>query len=831
MENICHEISGIYFDVLPSAIFPSNLVKLRIIGNVITHLNEDIFAELGSLESLIVEDNKSITLLHRNLLKNNVHLKDVSFRGNQIRIIGKNVFRNLIRLESLNLSKNLITKINRKMMKISKNNCLKSLDLSNNQISFIKPNSFIAFGSLCDLKLGSNLLKKVPKNLFLANSELRMLFLDDNYLKEIPKDLLKKVENLRFLNLNGNLIENFHNDVFQTNHKLSSLFLSENYIENLPNCLNNLEKFSIENNKIKISSAILFQMSQFRNLTHINMNSNMLPDNMEPNFFENFPSLQLLEMKNIQNGPHFINLQSNFKMVSLNLENFQLNLNKFDNFNSLLNLTFLNLSGNKLHYLNNHFLRKLQNLEILLLSQCNITFIFEKCLNNLRKLTHLDVSFNEFSVIPGQFLEFNVDLTDLIIVNLPITYLTESLFCSLINLKKLKLGRMYDLKILNPNLFQNLVNLKILCISHTKIHDLNNLFLTLKQLNCLYLDNNCIEKLAPFSFKFNENLKTLSLESNLIEDLTETDFESLRLLKILKLHSNHLIRISEILFSKNLLLEYLDLSMNYLTFIANDCFKQLKMLKYLNLSCNLIENQIGYDFFSGNHNLETLNFNSALLKNQEIDTVIANLIILKVLDLSLCKISDFLHIFSNLINLTDLTICYNHDLVEINVDIFQNLVELQILKLSHNSIRTLDANCFADLRKLTHLDLSYNELSAIVSPVLRNCQQLEFVELSRNQIEVVCSNLFENLPCLKLLNLSYNFLKMIPADIFRNTNNLERLLLVSNNEIRELTKDLFCNCHKLKLLLVNMDVQLPDKWLISKRVTVCHDLDAFMTKL
>jgi hypothetical protein len=74
-------------------------------GNQIDHLNDDTFADLTKLETLILGYNK-LKILHKDIFANNVNLNELWLQLNQIEIIPDGLFRNNKKLKTIYLADN-----------------------------------------------------------------------------------------------------------------------------------------------------------------------------------------------------------------------------------------------------------------------------------------------------------------------------------------------------------------------------------------------------------------------------------------------------------------------------------------------------------------------------------------------------------------------------------------------------------------------------------------------------------------------------------------------------------------------------------------------------
>lgn len=109
-----------------------------------------------------------------------------------------------------------------------------------------------------------------------------------------------------------------------------------------------------------------------------------------------------------------------------------------------------------------------------------------------------------------------------------------------------------------------------------------------------------------------------------------------------------------------------------------------------------------------------------------------------------------------------------------------NVRDLNFLNASHNGLVTVHSANFRPLKKLTILDLSFNNIQTIeIIP----CTKLTKVNLSNNNISAVSDRSFWYLRELKVLDLSYNHIKTIVKRQFDRNPNLNALHL-QYNEIK-----------------------------------------------
>ncbi|CRK97951.1 CLUMA_CG011324, isoform B, partial [Clunio marinus] len=237
--------------------------------------------ETNNIYEILLLDNNFLEEIDAPFPVLSSQLKIIDLSHNQIKSIGKNSFGNLVHLEELDLSFNILTKNNLdgeifscesstiKRLRLSYNlltdivpeifKCIKNLEelyLDNNPFMVVQHDAFSAFTYLQELRrldLSRMNLSFLPQTIFNATRKLEVLKLDGNEFKIIPK-ALKFAENLQELSLNANpLVDLSEENAMPMLPKLEKLSLS--YIETLKsigyqslNGLLSLKEIRITNN-------------------------------------------------------------------------------------------------------------------------------------------------------------------------------------------------------------------------------------------------------------------------------------------------------------------------------------------------------------------------------------------------------------------------------------------------------------------------------------------------------------------------------------------------------------------------------------------------------
>ncbi|KAK5911447.1 hypothetical protein CgunFtcFv8_005618 [Champsocephalus gunnari] len=136
--------------------------------------------------------------------------------------------------------------------------------------------------------------------------------------------------------------------------------------------------------------------------------------------------------------------------------------------------------------------------------------------------------------------------------------------------------------------------------------------------------------------------------------------------------------------------------------------------------------------------------------------------------------------FSQLKALTTLLLSEN-EIQHVGNHVFQNLKKLSKLSLSNNRISRLDSGALKGLSSLRELLIDGNELEEIPAGLLDSLERIEELDFSRNRISNVDSLAFSHLKHLRVLKLKNNMLTSLSGDIFALNNVLYNLDLQGNN--------------------------------------------------
>ena len=147
-----------------------------------------------------------------------VALRTLNLSNNQISSIEANTFKELVNLNELWLNGNQLTLIENLFQGLVS---LTWLDLSRNKLESIEQNAFNDLTNLFTLNLSNNKINSIDVKSFIHLNNLNDLWLQDNQIKAIDVKMFKDLLNLNWLDLSHNLL----NESDKTNLKESLINL------------------------------------------------------------------------------------------------------------------------------------------------------------------------------------------------------------------------------------------------------------------------------------------------------------------------------------------------------------------------------------------------------------------------------------------------------------------------------------------------------------------------------------------------------------------------------------------------------------------------------
>ncbi|XP_071128538.1 toll-like receptor 4 [Mytilus edulis] len=547
-------------------------------------------------------------------------------------------------------------------------NKLDLLDLSFNTLNIDNEDAFAGQQNLRFLYLKNGLqyynytIIRLPKNVFKHLFNLTVLDLSANIMY-VDEYTFSGLMNLQHLKLDSNWLRKIPNDTFQYTPKLLILDLSSNFLNNVSkgmfNGLGNLHHLYLNNNWIETIENNAFQ--SLINLTVLDLAFNFFIHSINKQTFAGLPKLRHLNL-------HFNNIN--------NISN--------HTFENLTDLRVLDLSNNKLQSVNGKTFIGLKNLDILRLNSNSLRYNTDRlpqgCFQPLESLKQLSIQMNNPQGVVDAFVlpdETIKDLNMLETLELDVNADNEDIlgigFSSLTNLSSLTFSGVCKFPLYNDT-FRYTPNLTHFRSIHCDMKFIETgAFLSLTKLIFVELDFVCTLTFKHFS------------AMEIVLPLSKTTIEILRM--------------------NNVYLEY-SWWENVNTLLLATSIREL----HITNNDNCVDRRVSIPlkrFIPAPVSLQRLD-----LSNNNIDQISLNLTYVKFLNLSGNLLGHFLEEYSYALNEPRI---------------------LEFVCLSNNSIKHIFSKLFVRQPKLQNIDLSFNKL-ADVSFDLSQLVDLEILNLSSNTI-------------------------------------------------------------------------------------------------
>lgn len=129
--------------------------------------------------------------------------------------------------------------------------------------------------------------------------------------------------------------------------------------------------------------------------------------------------------------------------------------------------------------------------------------------------------------------------------------------------------------------------------------------------------------------------------------------------------------------------------------------------------------------------------------------------------------------------------------IQLPIDLFAPLANLEFLELGHNKMSTLEPGLLRMNHKLQQLNLWGNNLRNLDKEAFKGLDNLRELDLSSNGIESLEPDLFIYLPNLTHLNLGGNNFASLPEGIFANNHKLTVFKMLENRVTMDTMPDAF----------------------------------------
>lgn len=570
--------------------------------------------------------------------------------------------------------------------------------------SSLAPTAFSHLRYLKALQLKYCKFKELPKNAFSGLNELRNLSIRTmngewgEFSLTIHPDSFLGLNQLETLDLGYNKLETIAEEAICHLNSLKCLNLTHNDLKSMISfsnttagsrkfCANDLAELDASGNKIALITRN--DLQNFKSLRVIRLAHNKI-SNLDPNIFANFAKLQVIdlsynELTNIpplifQDSPDVreLYLQNNSVsnlppgllnglqvLVILNLSSNKISSDSIgpDTFVDLIRLVILDLSYNKLRYINNTLFQSQYSLQMLYLSHNDIDIISDNSFSSLYNLHTLDLSHNRL-----KYLDVFTLNGLYVISNLELSY-----------------NSIYSI---HSDAFKNCSSVQDLTLEGNNLSSVPNALRSLQFLKSLNLNNNSMHELNNSSFQELKQLRHLTLSLNQVGNLTRGTFKHMPALKTLDLSKNQIQSLEHGIFDEIETVSKIDLSDNLLMDI-NGLFMNLKGLATLNVSRNKI---FWFDYAVIPAELDHLDIHSNVIETLGNYYELEATLQLRELDVSYNLISEINQAsFPNRIQRLKIN---NNRISNVNPFTFMAKSNLTYVNMANNKIQTLDINTF-----------------------------------------------------------------------------------------------------------------------------------------
>ncbi|XP_045449309.1 chaoptin [Melitaea cinxia] len=767
-----------------------------------------------SLDYLKLDQNNIKILMPGSFKYFNI-LNTTTLNGNPIFTIREDAFRNA-KIKTLSLRDCGVTELSPASF-AGLENCLQSLDLSENNLTMISKFMLNKLDSLRFLNLREN---KVDTNLLATNNpseystpsgnnfQYKLFYLDISGSSSLEMSLqdVRRMRSLRYLAVSklikrsviaedfldfgvdleelriiGSTINRIEGSAFQHVRTIKTLDLSENNIDFIDPFafaeLHSLTSLKMANGLADSVKILPFEpLKALIELQHLDLSNNKLKNVPDTSFHFMYKLKTLNLQDNLIDQFSKGTLQSD---IHKELESVCLSLNQMQRidqhtFVNLKEIQEILIEDNLIETVYRRSFTSLDNLKVIKLRGNIITEISEEAFQNLPALKELDISFNQMETFKFSIFD-QVGSATALKVNVS--------YNRIISLTDSNAPSFFTSNFYPPPKAQSLgsvsVNIRVLDFSH-----------------------NNISYIAPYYFRHADlTISELYLSHNMIRNVTREVFGSMLMLQYLDLSHNQIFHMEYDCFKKVKNLQIIDLSHNHLVELPVEVFHDMQALTAVDLSDNNLKNLADNLIISPA--LERLDLSDNDLSRIPTNSLSpAAAINLVELDLSgntipAVAIADLVQRFRHepseyWLEEPDYSEEYMYHtarrdhprVLHRKIQYPQNVLfkSLAWLDLSDNHLVRVESGSFTALPKLLWLDLSMNTPfnsgerdSSIFKGLERRLSHLGLRNVSLTSVPSM------PMPKLKSLDLSYNNLPSVPTDITANLTRLRSLDLSYND--------------------------------------------------
>ncbi|XP_026752440.2 LOW QUALITY PROTEIN: protein artichoke-like [Galleria mellonella] len=500
------------FTTIPSEIFSGKAIEqFHMFNNNITGVIDSTMFN-GICEPNLDLSNNKILAIKSVIYKNCIYpIESLNFSKNIIHNISQEAFKTLESLVDLDLSYNNLNYIDFNISYLNK----LEIYVSHNQIKKITKLVLKNLTSLKILDLSQNAIIEIENNSFDDLLSLETLYLNDNlFTNSLKSHIFQKLVALKDLNIMNTRTFTYENETFSgmtslkvlnsSYGELSTLdyaaFKNTGSLEILDLSHNILEKFFIDTASIASVNKLYLNNNKIRTISKETFYG---LTNIDTVFLENnnIVSLDADSFTSLTKLSH-VYLDHNEELV--------LNGTEFDNLSSLVHVSFKSV---KKHF--NFQSSKNTTINKLDLSYCGITEIYPLFIYKIKRMSYLNLSSNKIKFIDKHSFQSMPYLT---VLDMSSNLITSIQPGSFLHTKEIRSLNLYgnDIPSLQYGVFDGLENMHELNLSSNSLHSFEvNLLHKSPAVAIISLNDNLIEKINFDKF-MDTHVKKLFIGGNII---------------------------------------------------------------------------------------------------------------------------------------------------------------------------------------------------------------------------------------------------------------------------------------------------------------------------
>ncbi|KAI9587199.1 toll-like receptor Tollo [Glossina fuscipes] len=717
----------------------------------------------SSLTSIDLSHNK-IANLPSAIFSGLSRLANLNLARNGMNFIADRAFEGLVSLQVVDLSENRLTSLPPELFSEAK--FVKNVYLKNNSINVLAPGLFSELADLLVLDLSANELNSqwVNSATFVGLKRLMSLDLSSNKISKLEANIFRALISLQILKLEENYIDHIPDGVFNDLTNLHTLILSNNRISTVGQStfrgLYGILVLSLDYNRIaKIDTQAFKNCSSIQDL---HLNGNKLQS--VPDALSYVPLLKTLDM-----GENLI----------VTIENTSITV--------MENLYGLRLTENAIDYIRRGVFDRMTSLQILNLSGNKIKGIEAGALHRNTQLQAIRLDSNHLKNIAGLF----TDLPNLVWLNISDNRLEKFDYSHIpTGLQWLDVRANRITQLGNYFEIENELSLTTFDASSNLLSEITAGSIP-NSIEVLYLNDNLISKIQPYTFFKKPNLTRVDLIRN---KLTTLEPNALRLSPIPDDRD-----IPEFYIGHNPF--QCDCNLDWLQKVNVESRTQPKLMDLDQIYCKL-----AYARGKTHVPLIEAKSNEFLCKYE-------------THCFALCHCCDF-YACDCKMECPERCACYHDQSWTSNVvDCSRSAYDRELpshipmdstqLYLDGNNFKELSSHAFIGRKRLKVLHLNHSRIEMIHNRTFYGLLELEVLQLNHNDLRNLNGNEFQGLDNLQELYIQHNSISTIDSLTFTHLYHLKILRLDHNliiefaiwnflppylNELRLSGNPWSCNC-------------------------------------